>query len=115
MGLAASVCFLCARLSLPQKPYRLRLFYGIGSLSLFCHCRDFNICSSLAACARMFLSGGNPRLLKNSFYDEVCRLLVCHSRVFNICSSLAACARVFLSGGNPRLLKNSVRQPSAVL
>jgi hypothetical protein len=32
-----------------------------------CHSRVFNICSSLAACTRVFLSGGNPRLLKNIF------------------------------------------------
>ncbi|MDR1942208.1 MAG: hypothetical protein LBQ47_07760, partial [Endomicrobium sp.] len=35
---------------------------------LVCHSRVFNILSSSAAYARVFLSGGNPRLLKNSFY-----------------------------------------------
>jgi hypothetical protein len=35
---------------------------------LVCHSRVFNICSSLAACTRVSLSGGNPRLLKNFSY-----------------------------------------------
>jgi hypothetical protein len=36
-----------------------------------CHSRVFNICSSLAAFTRMFLSAGNTSLLKNYFYSSL--------------------------------------------
>jgi hypothetical protein len=95
MGLAACVCFVCvchchengslSRESgnpcLLKNSLRLSLFTAFGCFIKtdavwVCHSRVFNICSSLAACTRVFLSGGNPCLLNNSFYISFLKIIM---------------------------------------